>query len=101
MLGNTLRLIRISNCMSYNYVSSNLNLKISIIKDIENGKTNLSLTTLNKFSELYDIPVSKILLLNDFGERFMFTDERMIDDIQTYYQLKQEQDKIKIKKEYI
>jgi len=94
MLGNTLKLIRISNNMSYSFVSKELNLKISLIKDIEADKTKLSLNTLNMFSDFYQIPVSKILLLNDFQERFLISEDRMIEDIKTYYEIKREQDNI-------
>jgi len=94
MLGNTLKLIRISNNMSYSFVAKELNLKISLIKDIEADKTKLSLNTLNMFSDFYQIPVSKILLLNDFQERFLISEDRMIEDIKTYYEIKREQDNI-------
>lgn len=97
MLGNTLKQIRIANNMSYSYVSKETNFKISFIKEIEDGTAKLSLSTLSEFSDFYQIPVSKILLLNDFQERCFVPDERMIDDIRTYYELQKEQNDIKIK----
>jgi len=97
MLGNTLKQIRIANNMSYSYVSKKTDLRINFIKDIENGKAKISLSTLNIFSDFYRISVSKILLLNDFYERSLISEERMIEDIRTYYELSAEHDNIKVK----
>ena len=94
MLGNILKLIRISKNMSLSQVSRKTNLKISLIEDMENGKAKLSLSTLNIFSDFYEIPVSKILLLNDFHERFMANDEKMLNDIKNYYSLKEEMEQL-------
>lgn len=93
MLGNTLKLIRIANDMSVSFVSRGTQLKISLIESIENGDTKVSLSTLNIFSDFYKIPVSKILLLNDFHERFLVSEERMIEDIKNYYSLIEEVNK--------
>lgn len=101
MLGSTLKLIRIANELSLNKVSRKLNLRISLIKRIERNETKISLNTLYKFASFYQIPISKILILNDFQEHFNMTNERILEDIKNYYSCINEDneftDKIKIK----
>lgn len=98
MLGNILKLVRISNDMTVITVSKGIGLMSSLINDIECGNAKISLSTLEMFSEFYNIPISRILLLNDFQEYFKVSDSKILEDIRNYrYSEYQNKDKQKVK----
>lgn len=85
MLGNTLRLIRIANNdMSVNYVAGQMKMPSRYIRRIESGQAKLSLSILTSFSDFYQIPISQILIFNDFKERLKVSDEEALEHIKRY-----------------
>ena len=91
MFGHTLKLIRLCNDMSVNAVALQMQIGFRRLNKIENGKTKISLSTLIRFSELYQMPISQILILNDMKEHFKISDSEMWEDIERFYVTKQDE----------
>ena len=86
MLGNTLKLIRTANeNMSINYVASKMELSPRYIKRVEAGITKISLSTLMRFSDFYQMPISQILVFNTLKESLKVTDVELKEYIKRYY----------------
>ena len=90
MLGYTLKLIRLYNNMSANLVATQMQLEPKKLLKIERCKVKLSLSSLAKFSELYQMPISQILILNDMKEHFKLSDAKLWEDIERFYVTKQD-----------
>lgn len=65
-MGNVFRLIRIANNnMSVKDAAEQIGVSSSYLCDIESGRKNISLESLNKLASFYNIPASQILLIDE------------------------------------
>jgi len=97
MLGHTLKLIRLYNNIDVNAAAIHLNLWPKNLGKIESCKANVSLSTLGRFSKLYQMPISQILILNDMKEHFQISDSVLWEDIERFYITKQDEPEQKSK----
>lgn len=65
MLSRALRLMRVFNDMSQKDLAEKLGISKSMISEIESGKKNSTIELLNKYSEVFDIPVSSIIFFSE------------------------------------
>lgn len=91
MLGNVLKLVRLYNEVSVNSAASHLNMLPKQLKKIENGKAKVFFSTLGSCSELYQMPISQILILNDMQEHFKVSDAQTWEDIERFYVCKKDE----------
>ena len=61
-IGLELRRIRKSRRLTLAQVKSGTQLSISFLSDIERGRTNPSLETLNRLSRFYELPVNELMV---------------------------------------
>jgi len=85
MLGYTLRLIRIANDISIKEVAIKTNISPSFICEIEKNKKKPSLELLNKLSQFYEIPSSKIIELCELAEIKCLSYQKLLIKILEYY----------------
>ena len=86
MVGNILKLIRyVNNDMSTKEVADKMGVRISYVCDIESGRKNVTMNTLQKFSSIYDIPVSTILLFDELQTKNNLTRIETLKNIVEYY----------------
>jgi transcriptional regulator with XRE-family HTH domain len=75
MLNEALRLVRVYHDMSKAELARELRFSRSFITELEGGNKKVTLDTLNRYSEYFDIPVSSLMLFAersrdaDFSER--------------------------------
>ena len=62
MLNKALRLVRVYHDLSQVDAAERLGLSKSYVSEIEKGDKNVSMATLQKFSDAFDIPMSSLLL---------------------------------------
>lgn len=62
MLNKALRLVRVYHDLSQVDAAERLGLSKSYVSEIEKGDKNVSMATLQKYSEAFDIPMSSLLL---------------------------------------
>ena len=62
MLNESLRLIRIYWGKTQVDLSSDLGISQSYLSDVENGKKEVTIDLLNKYSRVLDVPMSSLLL---------------------------------------
>jgi transcriptional regulator with XRE-family HTH domain len=65
MLNEALRLVRVFHDMSQSQLAERLEISKSYLSEIESGKKSPSLDILDKYSAIFDIPVSSILLFSE------------------------------------
>lgn len=65
MLHEALRLVRIFHNMKQNELSEKLSISRSYLSELESGKKNISIEILNKYSSIFDIPSSSLLLFSE------------------------------------
>ncbi len=86
MLGNILKIIRIANDnMSVKDAASKMGVSSSYITEIENGNKTPSLNTLRKFSIVYNIPVSRIVGLDEQEEDEKMSYQELLRNVLQYY----------------
>lgn len=86
MIGNILKLIRyVNNDMSTKEVADKMGVRISYVCDIESGRKNVTMNTLQKFSNIYNIPVSTILLFDELQTKNNLTRIETLKNIVEYY----------------
>jgi len=93
MLNKALRLIRVYHDLSQTEAAGRLGISKSYLSEIESGRKNVSLDTLEKYAEAFDMPLSSLLLFaersenSDFSEnaRYYVADKavKMLDWIET------------------
>lgn len=83
-MGNILKYIRICNDYSTKEAAILMETTISRISDIENNRKNVTLNTLNKFSNCYNIEISKILYLDELEQKGK-TRKEILKEILEYY----------------
>lgn len=62
MLNKALRLVRVYHDLSQVDTAERLGLSKSYVSEIEKGSKNVSMATLQKYSDAFDIPMSSLLL---------------------------------------
>lgn len=62
MLNKALRLVRVYHDLSQADAAERLGLSKSYVSEIEKGDKNVSMATLQKYSDAFDIPMSSLLL---------------------------------------
>lgn len=65
-IGMELRRIRKSRRLTLAQVKGGTKLSISFLSDIERGRTNPSLETLNRLSRFYELPVNELLATSGY-----------------------------------
>ena len=65
MLNEALRLIRVFHNMNQKELSIKLEISRSYLSEIESGKKNINIDLLNKYSRVFDIPSSSLLLFSE------------------------------------
>lgn len=73
MFGEVLKLLRIYNDYTSSSLASEMGISQGYISDLENGKKEPSLDVLKKYSKIFKIPVSSIVLM---AENFEKTEEK-------------------------
>ena len=74
MIGDILKLIRIANeNMSIKEAANKIGISEAYISEIEQGNKQFSLNTLKKFSSVYNVPASKIMLWDEEQEDYQRT----------------------------
>ena len=68
MLRTIVKSIRIANDMSTKEVAQGMGVRQSFVSDLENGTRNITMCSLSKMAEVYDIPVSQIMLFDEKQE---------------------------------
>ena len=68
MLRTIVKSIRIANDMSTKEVAQGMGVRQSFVSDLENGTRNITMGSLSKMAEVYDIPVSQIMLFDEKQE---------------------------------
>ena len=68
MLRTIVKPIRIANDMSTKEVAQGMGVRQSFVSDLENGTRNITMGSLSKMAEVYDIPVSQIMLFDEKQE---------------------------------
>lgn len=65
MLNKALKIIRESHSLSLTDAANRLGLSKAYVSEIENGKKNPSLETINLYAKEFDIPVSSIMFFSE------------------------------------
>lgn len=70
MISETLRCIRIANeNMDIKEIGNRIGISSSYISEIEHNKKNPSMKILRKLSELYNMPLSKVMELDEYNDK--------------------------------
>ena len=72
MLNEALRLLRVYHDFSQTDLADKLSISKSYLSEIESGKKTTSLVILNKYSDIFNIPVSSLLLFSETLENNSF-----------------------------
>lgn len=65
MLSEALRLLRVFHEMTQNDLSEKLGVSKSFVSELENNNRTPSLDTLNKYAEVFNVPVSSIIFFSE------------------------------------
>lgn len=65
MINRILKLVRQYNTMTQTELSEKLGISKSYLSEIESGKKIVSLDLLEKYSEVYEIPVSSLIFFSE------------------------------------
>ena len=74
MLNEALRLVRVYHDMTKAELARELNCSRSLITEIESGSKKVTIDTLDRYSNYFDIPMSSILLFAERTEEADFTE---------------------------
>lgn len=74
MLNEALRLVRVYHDMSKSDLARELGISRSMITEIESGRKSVTLDTLHKYSEYFEIPASSLMLFAERTQESNFTD---------------------------
>lgn len=78
MLNEALRLVRVFHDLSQSQLAERLEISKSYLSEIESGKKSPSLDILEKYSAIFDIPVSSILLFSERMEDDSFPEKTRV-----------------------
>ena len=84
MVGDILKYLRLCNDLSIEEVAKKMGTSSSYISDVEKSRRNISLPTLKKFAECYDIEVHKIISYVELKESGMDRIHILIDMLKYY-----------------
>lgn len=65
MLNNALRMIRVFHDLSQREMADDLGISKSYLSEIESGKKEPTLSLVQRYSDLFDIPASSILFFSE------------------------------------
>lgn len=65
MIGEAFKIIRVFNGLTQQQLSSDLNISHSFLSQIESGKRNPTLATIEAFARRFRIPVSSLMLFSE------------------------------------
>lgn len=65
MLNKALRLMRVFHDLTQKDLAEKLGISKSHLSEIESGKTTPTLSLLNRYSEVFDVPVSSIMFFSE------------------------------------
>lgn len=65
MIGEAFKIIRVFNGLTQQDLSTDLNISHSFLSQIESGKRNPTLTTVESFAKRFKIPVSSLMLFSE------------------------------------
>lgn len=65
MISEALRIIRVFHDLKSTECAVNLGISLSHLSELESGKKNPSAAVLQKYSEIFDIPLSSIYLMSE------------------------------------
>lgn len=78
MLNEALRLIRVFHNMNQKELSEKLTISRSYLSEIESGRKNISIELINKYSTVFDIPSSSLLLFSENLENNKFSEKTRV-----------------------
>lgn len=96
MLGNVLRYIRVCNDLTVKEVGEKIGLTNNYVCAIESARKGTSLRMLQKFSECYDMEISKILYFNELDEQGKDRKEILKEILEYYIEKDKTENKNKI-----
>lgn len=85
MIGTILKLIRLAQGLNEQEAAEKLETGILDIIAFENNYGDISVESLLKISELYDIPASQILCYHEFLQEGELTEDEIKESIKLYY----------------
>ena len=65
MLNEALKLIRLFYEMTQKDLADQLDISVSYLSEIESGNRRINIDLINKYSEVFDIPASSLLLFSE------------------------------------
>ena len=74
MLKEALRLVRVYHDMSKADLARNLGFSPSYITELESGKKKVTMETLQRYSQSFDVPVSSLMLFAERTQDAEFTE---------------------------
>jgi len=78
MLNEALRLVRVFHNINQSQLAERLEISRSYLSEIESGKKSPNLELLGKYSSIFDIPPSSILLFSEKLENDSFSEKARI-----------------------
>jgi transcriptional regulator with XRE-family HTH domain len=78
MLNEALRLVRVFHDINQSKMAKKLDISRSYLSEIESGKKTTSIEILDKYSIIFDIPSSSILLFSEKLESNTFTEKTRV-----------------------
>lgn len=78
MLNEALKLVRIFHHINQSDLAKKIGISRSYLSEIESGKKTPSIEILNKYSDVFDIPPSSLLLFSENLENDTFTEKSRV-----------------------
>lgn len=85
MLNTTLKCLRVANELSQKEASIKIGMSAAQVSDLESGKKKPSLNALTKYSETFNIPVSRILKFDEMQNENGWGYQELLKNILMYY----------------
>ena len=96
MYNEVIRLLRIANDMTIKELAEKMGLRNAYICDVERCRRNPSLETLEKYSLIFGIPLSQLMIFDEKREKLNLNYSKLLQMILQYYIEKEEQQDDKI-----
>jgi transcriptional regulator with XRE-family HTH domain len=78
MLNEALRLVRVFHDINQSLLAEKLQISKSYLSEIESGKKSPTLDILERYSEIFEIPVSSILLFSEKMDDNSFSEKSRV-----------------------
>ena len=78
MLNKALRLVRVFHDINQSQLAKKLEISRSYLSEIESGKKSPSIELLDKYSDIFDIPPSSLLLFSEKLEKNTFSEKARV-----------------------